>query len=119
MKKVLLMMVLILPMVFQSCKEDDDDEISLPGTEWIYELTISGYKMETHLKFPDESHFQMLYYQDGTQSDSPSEGTYSLSGSEITLLYEDGDTDKGNIKGNKITFINPEMPSMQAVFTKK
>jgi hypothetical protein len=117
MKKILLMMVLILPLVFQSCKEDE--EISLPGTEWIYELTVDDYEVVIILKFLDSNHFRMQYYLNGEENEAPEEGTYSLSGSEVTLLFEDGNTDKGNIKGNKIIFTNPEIPLIQIVLTKR
>jgi len=116
MKKVILAMVLILPLVFQSCKKDDDNKISLAGTEWIFKQTIDGSNLETHLKFIDETKVMMLYFQDGTESDTPEEGTYVVSGSNIVLTFPDGNTISGTINGNKMTFVED---GLQFVFVKK
>ncbi|MDR1369073.1 MAG: lipocalin family protein [Dysgonamonadaceae bacterium] len=116
------MIIMILPLVFQSCEEDekeDEDVISLPGTEWVYALTIEGLKSEIRLKFLDNDHFQLDYYRNGEEHSSPIKGTYALSGSEITLRHEDGNTNKGSISGNKIIFDDLDMGIMRVVFTKR
>jgi len=117
MRKVILAlaMVLILPVVFQSCKNDDNNEFSLVGTEWVYKLTIMDTEIETHLKFLDATRMQILYFQDGEESEDPEMGTYTVSGSKIVLTSEDGSTLSGTINGNKMTFVDS---GMQVVFEK-
>jgi hypothetical protein len=118
MRKVILAMVLILPFVFQSCK-DDDDPISLAGTEWVLKITEDGVTAETHLKFLNATQIQTRYYQDGVESGEPDSGTYTVSGSKIVLIYSDGVTYSGTISGNKITLVFDEDPTEQFIFVKK
>jgi hypothetical protein len=110
------MMVLVLPLMFSSCSKDD--EISLPGTEWV---AMQG-ELEIHLKFVDKTKFKSVTYVDGIQIDVE-EGTYRLSGSTITLEYpdeEDSPILQGTIKGNTMSFTY-EIDSIkfEYVFTKK
>jgi hypothetical protein len=119
MKKVILAMVLILPFVFQSCKNDDDEKISLAGTEWICKFTLGESNLETYLKFPDGTRMQTTNYENGQQSGSPEQGTYTVSGSKIVITYHDGTTCSGTISGNTITIVFDEDPSSQFVFKKK
>jgi len=118
MKKVILAMVLILPLVFQSCKKDDDNKISLAGTKWEC-TTTDGYKIS--LEFPDDSKFVMTYYfaSNGEMDGSPIPGTYTVSGSQITLILDANNQSTGTISGNKMTFPDSDDPSIQLVFTKK
>ena len=107
MKRVILAMVLILPVVFQSCKDDDDNEFSLVGTEWVAKYTLADEFMEVHLKFINETRVQTLYFdENGQQSDEPENATYVVSGSNIVLTYPDGESISGTINGNKMTFVD-------------
>jgi len=120
MKKVILAMVLILPLVFQSCKKDDDNKISLVGTEWVWSYTTDGVTLATHLKFVDETNVQTLYFDENGQTSEPTEnGTYVVSGSNIVITYSDGSTYSGTISGNKMTMVYDEEPGFQFVFVKK
>jgi hypothetical protein len=112
MKKVLLLMVLVLPFVFQSCSKDEDDA-ALSGTEWVCKMSIDDLSIETHLKFLDGTRFQITYVGD----DNMTSGTYAVSGSTITLTDSEGTVLNGTISGNKMTFSDPESP-FQYVFTK-
>ena len=121
MRKVILAMVLILPLVFQSCK--DEDEISLIGTEWVMKANLEAFIYETHLKFVDETHGMFIYYsEDGQEIEDTEEVTYVLSGSNIVLTFVDAVdiiTLSGTIDGNKMTLAYDDEPDgLQYVFTK-
>jgi len=122
MRKVILAlaMVLILPVVFQSCKNDDNNEFSLVGTEWVAKYTNEGIFVETHLKFINETQVQTFYFdENGQQSEEPEDAIYVVSGSKIVLTYADKTIYSGTINGNKMTFIYEEdEASYQFVFEK-
>ena len=118
MKKVILAMVLILPLVFQSCKDDDDDN-SLAGTVWVFTESIEGMSIETHFNFIDESRMITYYYQDGEESEDPEECTYVVSGSNVVFTYEDGTKYYGTIKGKKMTVIYEDEINFPFVFEKR
>jgi major membrane immunogen (membrane-anchored lipoprotein) len=121
MKKILLMMVLVLPFVFQSCSKDDDDDdgVSLVGTTWVCKMTIEDYSFEITIKVLDDKRFQMTYSND----DDVEIGTYVISGSKITItMYDEHDQVEeslsGTINGNKMTFVNQE-EGFEYIFVKK
>jgi len=120
MKKVILVMVLIFPFVFQSCKKDEDNS-SLAGTEWVFAYTLSGVTLETHLKFTDEKNVVTLYYDENGQisGEDTEYGTYAVSGSHIVITYTDGTTYSGTITGNKMSLIYDDDPSFTFTFVKK
>ena len=116
MKKVLLAMLLILPIVFQSCSDDDD---SLIGTEWTCLTTDNDW---TVLQFPDDKQFILTYYEGNNRHETtsdPVQGTYTISGSTVSLFYEE-EVITGTLNGNKLTFIEVEYGiEFRLVFTKK
>jgi len=121
MKKVILAMVLILPLVFQSCKKDDEDKNSLVGTTWVMKYNSDIYQGETHLKFVDETRVEAHYFENGQESEDPDKATYVVTGSNIVLTYSDGNTLSGTINGNKMTLVysEDEDPKPEYVFTKQ
>ncbi|GHT29318.1 hypothetical protein FACS189432_08400 [Bacteroidia bacterium] len=116
MKKILLVMVLILPLAIQSCKEDEKDA-SLSGTEWVRSLTKGDYTAVTTFKFIDGTRFQATFSDSEGYGDEET-GTYTVSGSKITLIFRE-EVLEGTINGNKMTFIDPTEPSIPIVFVKK
>jgi hypothetical protein len=120
MKKVILAMVLILPFVFQSCKNDDEDTVSLAGTKWECQ-TEDGYTIS--LEFPDDKQFVMIYYDtyNGEEIGSSFHGTYTVSDSKVSLTSIDppGYFTTGTINGNKLAFEDSDAPSNLLEFTKK
>ena len=121
MRKVILATVLILPLVFQSCK-DDEDEISLIGTEWVMQANPEEYIPETHLKFIDKSRGQAIYYEsyNGEKYTDTEDFTYTLSGSTVTITFESEGDDpiilSGTIKSDLLTIVED---GIQYVFTKQ
>ena len=117
MKKVFLAMLLILPIVFQSCSDDDDD--SLIGTVWVCYEPLGMLNYETHLTFVDESRVVTSYYENGEKSEETEEATYVVSGSNIVFTYDDGSTYSGTIKGNTMTMVYDKEPDFPFVFKKR
>ena len=121
MKKVILAMVLILPFVFQSCK-DDDDTNSLVGTTWLYSYTEDGELTKVYLKFIDEKNVEMsvsIDFDGGVVTSDPMKGTYVVSGSNIELDFPDADDIiSGTINGNRMTLYDRESSS-SIVFVKQ
>jgi hypothetical protein len=106
-------MALALPLMFTSCNKDD--EISLPGTEWT--ALHEGY--EINLKFLDKTKYQVSMFSDGERIGGDA-GTYTLSGSSITISSSDGEDMSGTVKGNKMTLIYYEgSEKIEYLFTKK
>lgn len=119
MKKVILAMVLILPFVFQSCK-DDDDTNSLVGTTWLYSTTEDGELTKVYLKFIDEKNVEMsvsIDFDGGVVTTDPIKGTYVVSGSNIDLTFSEGVL-SGTINGNRLTIYDVETSS-PVVFVKQ
>ena len=111
MKKVILVMVLILPFLFQSCSKDDKDKNSLVGTEWVYSYTddFDGLSFEEHLKFIDEKNVQMsLHDGTGQQIGDTEAATYVVTGSNIVITEPGYNPLSGTINGNKMTLVDEE-----------
>ena len=78
--------------LFAACSSDsDDDSISasdLEGTTWT--ASYEGQTVAT-LKFASGGTVTVSYYENSTETDSES-GTYSVSGSTVTLALDDSGT---------------------------
>ena len=112
MKKVILvMMVLILPFVFQSFSKDNYDKNSLVGTEWVFTYIDGTTKLsaETHLKFIDVKNVQLTFYDDkGQQNVDPENATYVVTDSHIVITAPDSNPLSGTIEDNKMTLVDEE-----------
>jgi len=120
MKKVILVMVLILPFVFQSFT-DDENKNTLAGTTWVYTYSAAVPETpETHLKFTDDKNVETLYYdQTGKLIEGNTEhATYVVSGSHIVFTYDDGTTYSGTITGNKLLLVYDKEPAFTFSFVK-
>ena len=80
-----------------ACDIPKDD---LDGTTWKASITIEGQTVNYVLTF-DSPNFTMKVTA-GTESTTIT-GTYSISGSDVTLTYEGSDSSgKGKLSGNKL-----------------
>ncbi len=109
MKKLLLLFVFMLPLVFSGCSSDDD---SLEGTVW--ETTDSGedWDYKATITFSKSTFSVTGYYKydengDGVFTSDEIEpfnevGTYTYDEPNIIVVW-DGEEETGTISGNKMT----------------
>jgi hypothetical protein len=102
---------------------DDDGDVELNGTTWVYEMDmgILGKMPMMELRFVSATVVEEWEpAKDGAPAEKMDEGTYTVSGNNVTINI-DGDTMTGSVKGNNMTF--KSTPGMGAdgdvVFVKK
>ncbi|MDH6358986.1 hypothetical protein [Parabacteroides sp. PF5-9] len=118
MKKVLFLLFLTLPFIFNSCITDDDPIVgssSLNGTTWVYYGDEEGLESELSITFSEETYtFYGYDMVDGEKDEYFGSGSYTYDPPIVTFI-EDEDTLTATVSGNKMT-TEEEYPM---VFVKK
>jgi hypothetical protein len=109
----LFLLLLVLSVAVLSCDKDDDDDASVSGKK--YESTYlkvettgsfeESFEYKTKSELVENDMYSVIEFKsDGKfYSDNELEGTWTQSGSNVTVSSE-GENISGTIKGNVITF---------------
>ena len=96
---------LLLPLLFWSCSDDDDNNATIVGrwhTSMIQEVNEDGdiLYQETYeynsdcpsfVQFNDDGTYEVEEYDEDCDFDGSGTGNYSVSGDELTLIYSTQD----------------------------
>lgn len=106
MKKILIAFLLVLPLVFAACSDDDNELKSMKGTEWeIVSTTEAGnINAVTSLTFSkDKVDYTIIYMESGAEVGRDEyTGTYVYNAPDLSITIS-GITVKGVVSEDKIT----------------
>ena len=96
MKHVLLSLLVLLvasSLFFVSCGDDEEGDVKLAGTVWVFELDMGMLgKFEVfEIKFIDATKAEMWTVADpdkGVEAEKEEEGTYTVSGNKVTMISD-------------------------------
>ncbi|MDR1201425.1 MAG: hypothetical protein LBL58_07345 [Tannerellaceae bacterium] len=115
MKRILFTLVLILPFVFNSCSNDDDDAPSLDGTTWECKFMDEGSQVEQTFEFTKDK-VKFTFRETGYEENNTETGTYTYNPPKIFITIQN-ETVEGTVDGNKLILIGVE--NTEYIFIKK
>lgn len=119
MKKLLFILVALLPLFLSGCKEDDgDDNGELNGTVWEFSQIEADFESSFTIRF-SETTFQLVGYtqENGVRINTDISGGYQYKKPDIVLVYN-GQAEYGTISGNELKMTSDE-DGMYMTFHKK
>ena len=116
MKKILFVLILALPFVFNSCS-DDKDGTTLSGTTWEYYKDFGeGFIIKMTYKFTEKTFSYAGFSQLASEKvELSGSGTYTYNPPTVSFYYGDGEAVTATISGSKMTMDDDS----GVVYTKK